>query len=169
MAAADFWQFIPTPYDAGSPKANPQISPGITHSLSRLYLSDIRHGVSVQVLGFAKICPLTLPCRLYPLAVRQASALPTASSRFHLAMDTLAVQLTLPLAGCVEDFHLLVSAPCRAHKLKTLWPIGSEGKWNPITESSEQSHKYAMPRLRGRWCKAVIDSVHHCIYNLPRI
>jgi hypothetical protein len=36
-------------------------------------------------------------------------------------------------------------------------------------ESSEQSHKYAMPRLRGRWCKAVIDSIHHRTYNLPRI
>ena len=24
--------------------------------------------------------------------------------------------LTLPLAGCVEDFHLQVSAPCRAHQ-----------------------------------------------------
>ena len=56
-----------------------------------------------------------------------------------------------------------------AIKLKTLWPIGSEGKWNPISESSEQSHKYAMPRLRRRWFKDVIDSVHHCTYNLPRI
>src|ERR1019366_8166860 len=60
---------------------------------------------SVQVLGFASIGPLTPPCRLDPLPVRQASALPTASSRFHLAMDTLAVQLTLPLAGCVGDLH----------------------------------------------------------------
>ncbi len=71
---------------------------------------------SVQESGFASIGLLTPPCRLYPLPVRQASALPTASSRFHLAMDTLAVQLTLPLAGCVEDFHLQVSAPCRAHQ-----------------------------------------------------
>ena len=31
-------------------------------------------------------------------------------------MDTLAVQLTLPLAGYVEDLHLQVSAPCRAHQ-----------------------------------------------------
>jgi hypothetical protein len=73
---------------------------------------------SVQVLGFASIGPLTPPCRLYPLPVRQASVLPTASSRFRLATDTLAVQLTLPLAGCVEDFHLQVSAPCRAHQEK---------------------------------------------------
>jgi hypothetical protein len=73
---------------------------------------------SVQVLGFASNGLLTPLRRLYPLAVRQTSALPTASSRFHLTMDTLAVQLTLPLAGCVEDFHLQVSAPCRAHHKK---------------------------------------------------
>jgi len=34
-------------------------------------------------------------------------------------MDTLAVQLTLPLAGCVEDLHLQVSAPCWAHRQKS--------------------------------------------------
>ena len=45
MAAADFWRFIPTPRDAGSPEANRQTSPGITHSPSRLCLSDLRHGV----------------------------------------------------------------------------------------------------------------------------
>jgi len=26
-----------------------------------------------------------------------------------------------------------------------------------------------MPRLRGRWRKSVIGSVHHCTCNLPRI
>src|SRR5208283_362301 len=80
---------------------------------------------SVQVPGFAEIGLLTPPCRLDPLAVRQASALPTASSRFRLATDTLAVQLTLPLAGCVGDFHAQVSTPCRAHAEKgdRRWPI----------------------------------------------
>ena len=43
--------------------------------------------------------------RLYPLPVRQASALPSASFRFRIAPDTLAVRLTLPPAGCVRDFH----------------------------------------------------------------
>jgi hypothetical protein len=33
-------------------------------------------------------------------------------------VDTLAVRLTIPPAGFVEDFHLQVSAPCRAHKRK---------------------------------------------------
>jgi hypothetical protein len=41
--------------------------------------------------------------------------LPAASSGFHLAMDTLAVQLTIPPAGFVRDFHPQVIAPCRAH------------------------------------------------------
>ena len=35
---------------------------------------------------------------------------------FHLTVDTLAVRLPLPPVGCVEDLHLKVSAPCRAHK-----------------------------------------------------
>src|ERR1035437_9497545 len=73
---------------------------------------------SVQELGFASIGLLTPPRRLYPLPVRQASALPSASSRFRLATDTLAVRLTLPLAGCVEDLPLQVRAPCRAHQMK---------------------------------------------------
>ena len=38
--------------------------------------------------------------------------------RFHLAMDTLAVRLTVPLVRPVENFHLLVSTPCRAHQVK---------------------------------------------------
>lgn len=124
MAAADFCWFIPSPRDDGSPKANHQISPGIAHSPSRLSLSDLRRNFSVQVLGFASIGLLTLLRRLYPLAVRQSSALPAASSGFHLAMNTLAVRLTLPLAGYVEDLHLLVSAPCRAHQRKAAQTSG---------------------------------------------
>src|SRR5438552_13676871 len=71
---------------------------------------------SVQVSGFADIGLLTPLRRLDPLPVRQASALPTASSGFAVARDTLAVRLTLLLAECVEDFHLQVRAPCRAHQ-----------------------------------------------------
>jgi hypothetical protein len=73
---------------------------------------------SVQGWGFASIGLLTPLLRLYPLPVRQTSVLPSASFGFRLAADTLAVRLTLPLAGCVEDFHLQVSAPCRAHQQK---------------------------------------------------
>jgi hypothetical protein len=71
---------------------------------------------SVHVSGFTDIRLLTPLRCLYPLPVRQASALPSASSGFAVTRDTLAVRLTLPHAGRVEDFHLQVSAPCRAHK-----------------------------------------------------
>src|SRR5262245_30004773 len=54
----------------------------------------------------------------YTVSIRQASVLPAASSRFHLAMDTLAARLTIPPAGFVEDFHLQMNAPCRAHNKK---------------------------------------------------
>src|SRR5512141_1531371 len=54
----------------------------------------------------------------YVVPVRQASVLLTASFRFGLTTDTLAVQLALPLAGYALDFNQLVSAPCRAHEDK---------------------------------------------------
>src|SRR5438132_3442636 len=54
----------------------------------------------------------------YAISVRRASVLPAASFRFHLAMDTLAVRLTIPPVGFVGDFHSLVRAPCRAHQTK---------------------------------------------------
>ena len=45
---------------------------------------------------------------LYAVSVRQTKGLLTASFRFHLTMDTLAVQLyTSSLPRRVKDFHLL--------------------------------------------------------------
>src|ERR1700730_11684462 len=73
---------------------------------------------SVHVSGFVSLSLLTPQRRLYPLPVRRASALPPASFRLPVARETLAVQLTFPRVGYVEDFHLQVSAPCRAHQKK---------------------------------------------------
>ena len=53
---------------------------------------------------------------LYVVPVRQAKGLPTASFRFHLTMDTLAVQLcTSSLPTRTRDFHPLE----RAHGAQT--------------------------------------------------
>ena len=53
---------------------------------------------------------------LYVIPVRRTKGLPTASFRFHLAMDTLAVQLyTSSLPRRVRDFHPLE----RAHGAQT--------------------------------------------------
>src|SRR5829696_10412482 len=73
---------------------------------------------SVQVSDFEDIAfSSSLPAS-YAISVRRASVLPAASFRFHLAMDTLAVQLTIPPVGFVGDFHSQVRTPCRAHKKK---------------------------------------------------
>ena len=111
------------------PSAPVQISPGMAHSPSRLCLSDLRHGVPYKFRALTILAASPHHAASYPLPVRQASALPSASSRFTVTHDTLAVQLTLPLVGRVEDFHLQVSAPCRAHQIKTarlyclaVWP-----------------------------------------------
>jgi len=42
---------------------------------------------------------------LYVVRVPQAGVLPTASFRFHLTMDTLAVQLMVTTANPIADFH----------------------------------------------------------------
>ncbi|HDY82708.1 MAG TPA: hypothetical protein ENH48_07105 [Halieaceae bacterium] len=47
----------------------------------------------------------------YAVSVRRVSVLPAASFRFHLAMDTLAVRLIVPLAGSIVDFHHQVIRP----------------------------------------------------------
>lgn len=58
---------------------------------------------------------------LYVISVRRTKSLPTASFRFHLTMDTLAVQLyTSSLPRRVRDFHPLE----RAHGAQT-----KKGAW----------------------------------------
>ncbi len=108
-----------------SPLALMQLSPGMMHPPSRLCLSDIRYGVPCKFRALTILAALPRRAASYPLPLRQASALPSASSRFAVARDTLAVRLTLPLAGRVEDLHLQVSAPCRAHQQKGVSEIAN--------------------------------------------
>ena len=109
-----------------------QISPGIAHSPSRLCLSDIRRSVPYKYWALMILDISPGYAASYPLPVRQASALPSASSRFPVTRNTLAVRLTLPLVGRVEDFHLQVSAPCRAHHKKM--PAQWRAPENKITD-----------------------------------
>ena len=104
-----------------------QISPGMTHPPSRLYLSDLRRCVPYKFRALTIVAASPHNVASYPLPVRQASALPQASSRFAVTHDTLAIQLTLPLVGRVEDFHLKVSAPCRAHNKKATETVAYSG------------------------------------------
>src|SRR2546428_12680244 len=74
--------------------------------------------LSVQVLDFEDICLLIQRGRL-------VSGFCTSGQRFACGFlrtpprdDALAVRLTVPPVGSVEDLHLQVSAPCRAPKAK---------------------------------------------------
>ena len=105
-----------SPPDAPAAKADWQISPGNAHPPSRLCPPHLRPRFphryrTLKIFAFSSSMGAS-----YAISVRRASALPAASFRSHLTMGTLAVRLTLPPVGCVEDLHLQVNAPCRAHK-----------------------------------------------------
>jgi hypothetical protein len=118
MPSADFCcSFLP-PLDGSSTQAEQQTSPGIARSLSRLCPPHLRVDSpyrywTLKILAFSSSQHAS-----YAVSVGRASVLLTASFRFHLAMDTLAVRLTIPPVRLVRDFHPLVNAPCRAHKKK---------------------------------------------------
>jgi hypothetical protein len=98
--------------------ANAQISPGNAHPPSPLCPPHLRPRLPYRYWTLKIIAFSSDATASHAISVRRARVLPAASFRFHLAMDTLAVRLTLPPVGCVEDFHLQVSAPCRAHNQK---------------------------------------------------
>ena len=115
LPSADSSKLFLPPYGDSSPLASSEASPGNALLPSRLCLpyilpcSPYRYGtLEIHASSSSMTASYTIP-------VRQASALPAASFRSHLTMDTLAVQLTVPPVGPVEDFHLPVGAPCRAH------------------------------------------------------
>ncbi len=96
--------------------ADRQISPGNALPPPRLCPPHIRSCYPYRYWTLETFDSSSSMNASYAIPVRQASALPAASFRFHLTMDTLAVRLTVPPAGSVEDFNLQVGAPCRAHK-----------------------------------------------------
>ena len=118
MPSADFSKPFLSSYGNSSTVARFEISPGNAHPPSRLCLPYLlprfpyRYG-TLEILASSSSVTAS-----YTIPVRQASALPAASFRFHLTVDTLAVKLTVPPVGSVKDFHLQVGAPCRAHMPK---------------------------------------------------
>src|SRR6266705_2172800 len=93
-----------------------QTSPGNAHPPSRLCPPHLRPSFPYRYRTLKIFASSSSLHASYAISVRRTSALPAASFRFHLTMDTLAVRLTIPPVGFVGDFHSQVSAPCRAHK-----------------------------------------------------
>ncbi len=100
---------LPHPRTCGS------VSGGALSTLESSHRIEPRHLTKRSRKDFGKawfmrLAPLSNHCprriASHPLPVRQTSALPSASSRFPVAQNTLAVRLTISLFGRIEDFHL---------------------------------------------------------------
>src|SRR3989449_7699513 len=96
-----------------------QTSPGNALSPSRLCPPHLRTSFPYRYRTLSLFALSSSLHASYAISVRRASALPAPSFRFHLAMDTLAVRLTIPPVGFVGHFHSQVNTPCRAHQTKT--------------------------------------------------
>ena len=68
-------------------------------------------------MDFDLLGGLILNSSLYAISVRQARGLPSASFRFRLATDTLAIGYIFPATGQIPDFHRLET--CAAGRTKT--------------------------------------------------
>lgn len=73
---------------------------------------------AVQVSGFNDIGRLAPLCRLVSASCSSGQRFASGFLQIRSYPQHPCLQLTLPLAGRVEDFHLQVSAPCRAHREK---------------------------------------------------
>src|SRR5574337_1090378 len=129
MPSADFCRSLPPPPGDGSSQ---QTSSGTAHSPSRLCPPHLRANLPDRVWTLKIFAFSSSLHASYAVPVRRASALPAASFRFHLAVDTLAVRLTIPPVRLVGDLHSEVSVPCGVHKQKgprrsgALWCLGKE-------------------------------------------
>ena len=136
----------PRPCEQASFIAPSEISPGMAHRLPRLCPSHLLPQLPCKHWTLSLIALSSAAAASYVLPVRRTSVLLTASFRFHLAMDTLAVRLALPLAGCALDFNQLVSAPCRAHNEKGREDYSSR----PCLNSNYDSTQNIRDRPTGR-------------------
>ena len=115
MASADFWQFKHTSlygllllnsYSQLTCQTSP-LKNNNFHLMSPLHLHRrIRVVLDFVLLG--KLVHSTYA--LYVVSVRRCETLPSASFRFHLTMDTLAVWLMVPTTKPIADFHCQVIA-----------------------------------------------------------
>ena len=87
-----------------------QISPIKNNNFHLMSPLHLHHGIRV-VLDFVLFSKLVHSIlALYVVSVRRCETLPSASFRFHVAMDTLAVQLMVPTTKPIADFHRQVIA-----------------------------------------------------------
>ena len=96
---------------------------------------------------------------LYVISVRRTKSLLTASFRFHLTIDTLAVRLyTSSLPRRVRDFHPLERAPGAQTKKEPL-PYGN-GSFNNSWAEVDSNHRSNLQQIYSLSPLATRESAH---------
>src|SRR5208283_529854 len=101
-ASADSSSSIPPSYGGSSTEADEEVSQGNLRNLHPITRRIYNHSFRMTIGLWNPMLPRPRVAASYTVPVRRAGTLPTASFRFHLAMDTLAVQLTIPVIGARE-------------------------------------------------------------------
>ena len=106
-----------------------QTSPGKNAYFHSIYLPHLHHLARI-VLGFVLFGKLTHQAyALYAVRVPQTGALPPASFRFHLTVDTLVLGLTVGTINPRIGLSPNSKRPCWAHQKKgrlvrrPIWPL----------------------------------------------
>ena len=128
MASADFSQFVVTTHFffrirlLNAPERPPRVrTKSFASSTCRIYVHRFRVAIGLQ--------PLWRPhprCPPDAISVRQVKGLLTASFRFHLTMDTLAVQLCASRHRVRSGLSPVRLRPCQAHHNEKLPPVGRQ-------------------------------------------
>ncbi len=125
MTSADFWRCLPTPLDVGSTRHTAR-SPRVLHTHLHAYACRIYAAPFRASIGLHKSLPAHPDASPLSASCSSGQRFAYGFLRIRSRPRHPCLRLTLPLAGCVEDFHLQVRAPCRAHKAKA--PLESEAR-----------------------------------------
>jgi hypothetical protein len=157
MASADPSLPFPPSYDGSSTEAGEEVSQGKMRNLHPIPRRIYTHSFRMTIGLWNPMFPRPEVAASYAVPVRRAGTLPTASFRFHLAMDTLAVQLTIPVIGARRGLspRVIWQAPrlpeqrCRAthHAWRT------SGKGRPLTVPYHTNPHAGLPQGHFRWAR----------------
>ena len=117
MASADFSQFVVTAHFL----CVCETSPGKNEIFPLICLPHLRMLIPCCYWTFPYVGGLSSTSALYAISVRQAKGLPTASFRFFLTTDTLAVQLCTSHHRACSGPSPIRLRPCRVHQTKGLY------------------------------------------------
>ena len=113
MASADFSRFVVTACTCGLALETSPVMDAFFPSYTRLIYSES----SEQLWDFVLFCRLIHSHKpWYQVSVRRVRYLPTASFRFHLAMDTLALGCSLPTVRAAWGLAPVRIRSCWANK-----------------------------------------------------